>query len=257
MIVPVILSGGSGTRLWPLSRAMYPKQFLHFFNGEGSSLLGATLARLRAADSFEAPIIVCNNDHRFLVQEEVAKAGIEAASHHPGADRPQHGGRRGRRRALRASARSRRGAGGDAVRSRRWGTRPASSTASSARPQIAATGRLVLFGIKPAEAHTGYGYIRQGAPLDRDSGGFAVEAFCEKPERARRGAVPGRRRLLLEQRHLRLERAHVPGGAAAPRSAHLRSGARRAGQGHRGPGLPAARYHAPSPPRPTSPSTTP
>jgi mannose-1-phosphate guanylyltransferase/mannose-6-phosphate isomerase len=49
---------------------------------------------------------------------------------------------------------------------------------------IAAAGRLVLFGIKPAEAHTGYGYIRKGRPLDADSGGFAVEAFCEKPERA-------------------------------------------------------------------------
>jgi len=56
MIVPVILSGGSGTRLWPLSRAMYPKQFIRFFDGERLSLLGATLARLGADQRFSAPI---------------------------------------------------------------------------------------------------------------------------------------------------------------------------------------------------------
>ena len=75
MIVPVILSGGSGTRLWPLSRAMYPKQFIRFFNGQGTSLLGATLKRACLGENFAAPIIMCNNDHRFLVSEEVARAG--------------------------------------------------------------------------------------------------------------------------------------------------------------------------------------
>ena len=77
MIVPVILSGGSGTRLWPLSRSMYPKQFIRFFNGEGRSLLGSTLQRLGGDASFAAPIVVCNNDHRFLVREELARAGLE------------------------------------------------------------------------------------------------------------------------------------------------------------------------------------
>src|SRR3954449_11525473 len=76
-IHPVILSGGSGTRLWPLSRSMYPKQFIRFFNGEGRSLLGSTLQRLGGDESFAAPIVVCNNDHRFLVREELARAGLE------------------------------------------------------------------------------------------------------------------------------------------------------------------------------------
>ena len=67
-IVPVILSGGSGTRLWPLSRTMYPKQFIRFFDGQTSSFLAATLKRLPAEAGFAAPIIVCNNDHRFLVR---------------------------------------------------------------------------------------------------------------------------------------------------------------------------------------------
>ena len=75
-IFPVILSGGSGTRLWPLSRSMYPKQFIRFFNGQETSFLGAALARLPQTDGFEQPILLCNNDHRFLVREEVDRAGI-------------------------------------------------------------------------------------------------------------------------------------------------------------------------------------
>ncbi len=54
-IYPVILSGGSGTRLWPLSRAMYPKQFIRFFSGQGPSFLGATVKRLAAVGGFEPP----------------------------------------------------------------------------------------------------------------------------------------------------------------------------------------------------------
>ncbi len=182
MIVPVILSGGSGTRLWPLSRAMYPKQFLHFFNGEGSSLLGATLARLGTEESFEAPIVVCNNDHRFLVQEEVAKAGSapQAIILEPVA--------RNTAAAVAVAALFALKRDPDAV----LAVMPSDHVVGDAAgfvegikqaAQIAATGRLVLFGIKPAEPHTGYGYIRQGTALDGEAGGYVVEAFCEKPER--------------------------------------------------------------------------
>ncbi len=87
-IVPVILSGGSGTRLWPLSRTMYPKQFIRFFNGQGS-LLAATLRRIDDAD-FSAPIIICNNDHRFLVREELAGAAMTRRCDHPRAGGAQH-----------------------------------------------------------------------------------------------------------------------------------------------------------------------
>ena len=75
-IYPVVLSGGSGTRLWPLSRASYPKQFIRFFKDQGSSLLTATVQRLGPGQGFEPPVIVCNNDHRFLVRDEVEQAGI-------------------------------------------------------------------------------------------------------------------------------------------------------------------------------------
>lgn len=75
-IYPVILSGGSGTRLWPLSRAMYPKQFIRFFNGQNSSFLGSMLKRLTPEAGFCAPILLSNNDHRFLIKEELDRAGI-------------------------------------------------------------------------------------------------------------------------------------------------------------------------------------
>src|SRR5215470_4107599 len=73
-IFPVILSGGSGTRLWPLSRTMYPKQFIRFFDDQTSSFLAAALKRLGSEAGFAEPIIVCNNDHRFLVKDEAERA---------------------------------------------------------------------------------------------------------------------------------------------------------------------------------------
>ena len=75
-IFPVVLSGGSGTRLWPLSRAMYPKQFIRFFDDQDSSFLAATLKRLAPGAGFAAPIVICNNDHRFLVREEAERASV-------------------------------------------------------------------------------------------------------------------------------------------------------------------------------------
>lgn len=184
MIVPVILSGGSGTRLWPLSRAMYPKQFIRFFNGEGRSLLGTTLERLGADESFGPPIVVCNNDHRFLVREELARAKIEpqAIILEPVARNTAAAVAVAALFALRQSA--------DAVlvvmpSDHVVSDRPSFVDGIKRAAGIAAAGRLVLFGIKPAEPHTGYGYIRQGAALDGEGGGFAVEAFCEKPDLAR------------------------------------------------------------------------
>src|SRR5690349_16284204 len=79
-IFPVILSGGSGTRLWPLSRTMYPKQFIRFFDDQGSSFLAATLKRLPRDAGFAEPIVVCNNDHRFLVREEAERAGVRTGT---------------------------------------------------------------------------------------------------------------------------------------------------------------------------------
>ncbi len=184
MIVPVILSGGSGTRLWPLSRAMYPKQFIDFFNGTGRSLLGATLERLGSNQNFAAPIVVCNSDHRFLVREELARARLEpqAILLEPVA--------RNTAAAVAAAALLAQARDGDAILLVMPSDHVIGDTAGflagvKRAAEIAVKGRLVLFGIEADAPHTGYGYIRKGAALNGSGGAFAVEAFCEKPDRAK------------------------------------------------------------------------
>ncbi len=183
-IYPVILSGGSGTRLWPLSRAMYPKQFIRFFNGQESSFLGAALKRLPQSAGFQRPILLCNNDHRFLVREELERAGIEP-------------------RAIVLEPIARNTAPAIAVAALlALKDDPAAilavmpsdhvikdearfAAAIQKAAEVAQTGKLVLFGITPTEAHTGYGYIKKGAPLPGfDGAAFSVEKFAEKPDRA-------------------------------------------------------------------------
>ena len=185
VIHPVILSGGSGTRLWPLSRAMYPKQFIHFFNGQGSSFLTATVKRLPAGDGFSAPILLCNNDHRFLVKEELERSGLKAQEIilEPVA--------RNTAAAIAVAALmiARTDPNGVMV------VMPSDHViqqeaqfveAIRRAAQVAAAGKLVLFGIKPDGPHTGYGYILQGKALDKIPGGaFRVEKFAEKPDAAK------------------------------------------------------------------------
>lgn len=182
-IFPVILSGGSGTRLWPLSRAMYPKQFIRFFTGQTTTFLGAAMARLSADAGFAPPVLLCNNDHRFLVREEIERAGIK-----PRAIILEPVGRNTAPAiAVAALAALRENPGAilavmpsdhvvkDDVRFVEGVKRAA---------KVAATGKLVLFGIKPTEPHTGYGYIKQGNPIEGFNGGaFAVEKFAEKPDK--------------------------------------------------------------------------
>ncbi|MBT3738932.1 MAG: mannose-1-phosphate guanylyltransferase/mannose-6-phosphate isomerase, partial [Candidatus Marinimicrobia bacterium] len=77
-IVPVILSGGSGTRLWPLSRKQYPKQFLSLLGS--NTLFQETLLRLKGVNNLSEPIVICNDDHRFLVAEQLNQIGIKNAA---------------------------------------------------------------------------------------------------------------------------------------------------------------------------------
>ena len=179
-IYPAILSGGSGTRLWPLSRAMYPKQFIRFFDDQGGSFLAATLKRLATEAGFEPPIIVCNNDHRFLVKEEAERAGVapKAILLEPVARNT------GAAAAVAALLVAQQDPDGILVvmpSDHVVKNEPAFLAAVRQAAEVAATGRLVLFGIAPAGPHTGYGYIRRGAELPGLSGAFAVDAFMEKP----------------------------------------------------------------------------
>lgn len=183
-IYPVILSGGSGTRLWPLSRAMYPKQFIRFFNGQSSSFLGATLKRLSASRGFAAPILLCNNDHRFLVREEIDRAGVtpKAIILEPMA--------RNTAPAIAVAAIAAMAESKDAIIAVMPSDHVIRNEANFVEAvqraaAVADTGRMVLFGIKPTEPHTGYGYIRQGAPIEGLAGrAYAVGAFTEKPDQA-------------------------------------------------------------------------
>ena len=76
-LIPVILCGGTGTRLWPLSRASYPKQYWPL-SGEGAeTLLQQTQQRLTGLEALEPPLLICNEDHRFIVAEQMRQIGIE------------------------------------------------------------------------------------------------------------------------------------------------------------------------------------
>ena len=183
-IYPVVLSGGSGTRLWPLSRAMYPKQFIRFFESQVASFLAATLARLTPEEGFARPIVVCNNDHRFLVKDEIDRAGVtpHAIVLEPLARNTAPA------IAVAALLVAREDPAGilavmpsdHVIRNE-----PSFVAAVKRAAAVAETGKLVLFGITPDGAHIGYGYIRRGKPLPGFEGAYAVDAFTEKPDKAK------------------------------------------------------------------------
>ena len=79
-IRPIILCGGSGTRLWPLSRDVFPKQFISLFSEEGKSLLQQTYERLFGLKNLIDPILICNDAHRFLVAEQMRELNLKTSS---------------------------------------------------------------------------------------------------------------------------------------------------------------------------------
>jgi len=177
---PVILSGGSGTRLWPLSRRAYPKQFLALV--DDASLLQSTAARLDSlhdAAELLPPLIVCNEAHRFLVAEQ-----LRASGHAAGSILLEPIGRN-TAPALTLAALD------DADHDSILIVMPADhvvkdidafARAVSAGLPHADVGKVVTFGIVPDSPHTGFGYIRAGAAVDTQS--FTLEAFVEKPDLA-------------------------------------------------------------------------
>ncbi len=181
-LIPVILSGGSGTRLWPVSRARYPKQLISGLVTPGESLLGATLARLPADRDVSPPLLICNNAHRFLVKEACERAGVT-----PSAILLES---MGRNTAPAIAIAALHAAATDpsavlVVMPSDHVVRDTERFRAEVRraAEVARRGQIVLFGIRPTEPHTGYGYIQRGEPLAGDSGAFAVARFAEKPDR--------------------------------------------------------------------------
>ncbi len=178
MITPILLCGGSGTRLWPLSRKSYPKQFAGLLGAE--SLFQASARRL-CGDGFVAPLVVTNSEFRFIVTEQLASAGID-----PGAVLIEPEGRntapavlaaalwlgKSDRQALMLVAPS------DHV----IPDAPAFRTALEAGAEAARAGRLVTFGITPTHAETGYGWLELELAPNGGQEALDLVRFVEKPD---------------------------------------------------------------------------
>jgi len=181
MITPILLCGGSGTRLWPLSRKSYPKQFVPLV-GE-TTLFQASAQRL-TGEGFAAPMVLTNSDFRFIVTEQMAEVGID-----PGAILIEPSGRNTAPAVLAAAlwlqARDPDGLMLVAPSDHVVPDAAAFRAAVAAAEPAARAGQLVTFGIKPDRAETGYGYLE----LDGDPGDFTpqvigLKRFVEKPDLA-------------------------------------------------------------------------
>lgn len=179
-VVPVLMSGGSGARLWPLSRERYPKQLLPLC-GE-RTMVQETALRVHGP-GFADPIVVCNQEHRFAMAEQLRAVGV----------RPRHlvlePAGRSTAPALAVAATLAAEADPDALVLAMPADLviqdlPAFHDVVGKAAALAAAGHIVTFGIRPTSAHTGYGYIQAGPAFDRHEGVHVLERFTEKPCRS-------------------------------------------------------------------------
>ena len=184
MVVPVILAGGSGTRLWPLSRQLHPKQVLPIIGRD--TMIQETLGRLEGLADLAPPIVICNEDHRFMIAEQLREKGVV-----PGAIILEPMGKNTAPAiavaALQASLREKDPLLLVLPADHHIGRPDLFRRAIAAGQALAEAGRLVTFGIVPTAPETGYGYIKQGVRLELSSSedrACAIEAFVEKPDRA-------------------------------------------------------------------------
>jgi mannose-1-phosphate guanylyltransferase/mannose-6-phosphate isomerase len=175
-IIPVILSGGSGTRLWPLSRKEHPKQYLPMAGV--NTMLQETIIRLNGLDNLADPIIICNVDHRFLVAEQCQQIGVK---------KPiillEPVGRNTAPAIAAAALQSLKDSEDSTLlvlsADHVIQDIDAFHKAINVANQQAQCGKLAIFGIVPTDANTNYGYIKSSK--DNNNGAYKVERFVEKP----------------------------------------------------------------------------
>ncbi|HFI8184866.1 TPA: mannose-1-phosphate guanylyltransferase/mannose-6-phosphate isomerase [Escherichia coli] len=176
MLLPVVMAGGSGTRLWPLSRTLYPKQFLSL--NSRLTMLQETLRRLDKVEHKPA-LVICNESHRFIVAEQLRKESLK----HSGILLEPVG--RNTAPAVALAALQAMVTGDDPIllvlaADHEIQDEDNFIAAVLAAKNFAEQGKLVTFGIVPTSPETGYGYIKSGESLDGQ--GYKVAAFVEKPD---------------------------------------------------------------------------
>ena len=183
-LIPVILCGGTGTRLWPLSRASYPKQYWPL-SGEGdATLLQQTQQRLQGLSGLESPLLICNEDHRFIVAEQMRQIDVM-----PSAILLEPIGRN-TAPAVTVAALQATASGEDPlllVLAADHMIRDAAGfrQAVASGRGAAEAGRLVTFGIVPTAPETGYGYIEAAEPFrPGELADVPIARFVEKPDQA-------------------------------------------------------------------------
>ena len=180
-LLPVILCGGTGSRLWPLSRSSFPKQYLRLFNETNNSLLQETQSRLKNIDNIENPIIICNEEHRFIVAEQMREINIT-----PKSILLEPFGRNTAPAIITA-----------AIKGSEQGLDPTLLILAADHrieeinkfllvinkaKKYCNEGKIVTFGVIPTSPETGYGYIQASLPIENQLKAYPIKKFIEKPD---------------------------------------------------------------------------